>query len=136
VITLGGRSFTGPFLAPVWSPAKVAGVYALMVPGWRVMTFRALHFDHSAQLSIDTVRSHPRYAEWVSIAGTEWNLYVAVHEMALSTQSERHAVERALARDYKPEFNDLQPNPETPARGPSIRTLLLAQAMRDGKNDH
>ena len=131
MISLGGRSFTGPFLAPVWSPAKVAGIYAVMVPGWRVMTFRALHFDQTAELSIDTIRRHPRYAEWVSIVGTEWNLYVAVHEMSFSTEAQRQAVERALARDYKPEFNDIAPNPEMPG----IRTLLLAQAMRESKND-
>lgn len=107
MITLGGRSFTGPFLAPVWSPASVAGVYAVMVPGWRVMTFRALHFDHAGELSIDSIRQHPRYAEWVSIAGTEWNLYIAVHEMSFSTEAQRAAVERALARDYRPEFNEV-----------------------------
>jgi hypothetical protein len=58
-------------------------------------------------------------------------MYVAVHEMAFSTETERKSVERALARDYKPEFNDLAPNPQMPG----IRTLLLAQAMREGKND-
>lgn len=131
MITLGGRQFAGPFLAPVWSPAKVAGIYAVMVPGWKVMTFRALHFDQAAELSIDSVRGHARYAEWVSIAGTEWNMYVAVHEMAFSTATERQAVERALARDYKPEFNDLAPNPQVPGIG----TLLLAQALREGKHD-
>ena len=132
MITLGGRQFAGPFLAPVWSPAKVAGVYAIMVPGWRVLTFRALHFDQSAELSMDTIRQHPRYAEWVSIAGTEWNLYVAVHEMSFSTEAQRQSVERALARDYKPEFNDLAPNPQMPGIG----TLLLAQAMRESGHDH
>ena len=129
MITLGGRSFAGPFLAPVWSPAKVAGIYAVMVPGWRVMTFRALHFDQTAELSIETVRKHPRYGEWVSIVGTEWNLYIAVHEMSFSTEAQRQTVERALARDYKPEFNDLAPNPQMPGIG----TLLLAQAMRESK---
>jgi hypothetical protein len=129
VITLGGRSFTGPFLAPIWSSPRASGVYAVMVPGWRVLTFRALHFDQSAELAIETVRQHPRYAEWVSIAGTEWNLYIAVHEMSFSTEGQRHAVERALVRDYRPEFNDLAPNPQMPG----IRTLLLAQAMRESK---
>ena len=131
MITLGGRSFTGPFLAPIWSPSRASGVYAVMVPGWRVMTFRALHFDHTAELSIDTIRRHARYGEWVSIAGTEWNLYIAVHEMSFSTEAQRQALERALGRDYRPEFNDLAPNPQMPG----IRTLLLAQAMRNNKDD-
>lgn len=135
MITLAGRPFTGPFLAPVWSPSQMAGVYAVMVPGWKVMTFRALHFGHTEQLCMEKIRSHARYAEWLTIAGTEWNLYVAVHEMSFSTEAQRQGVERALARDYRPEFNDLQPHPERPAQAPSLRSLLLAQAMRESKHD-
>ena len=107
MITLAGRTFTGPYLAPVWSPAKVAGIYAVMVPGWKVMTFRALHFAQTADFSSDNFRNHERYAEWLSIAGTEWNLYVGVHEMASSTAAQRQAAERGLARDYKPEFHEV-----------------------------
>jgi hypothetical protein len=109
VITLAKTRFAGPFLAPLWSPPRAAGVYAVMVPGWRVMTFRALHFGQAQELSMDAIRSHSRHAEWHSIAGTEWNLYVAVHEMSRSTEAQREAVARALARDYRPEFNDLAP---------------------------
>jgi hypothetical protein len=109
VITLAKTKFAGPFLAPLWSPPRAAGVYAVMVPGWRVMTFRALHFGQAQELSLDRIRSNSRYAEWHAIAGTEWNLYVAVHEMSLSTEAKREAVARALARDYRPEFNDLAP---------------------------
>ena len=107
MITLAGRPFAGPFLAPIWSPARAAGICAVMVPGWRVMTFRALHFDQAAELSIEKLRSHARYAEWISIAGTEWNLYIAVHEMSFSTEAQRQAMQRALSRDYQPEFNDV-----------------------------
>jgi hypothetical protein len=131
VITLANTKFAGPFLAPLWSPARNPGVYAVMVPGWRVMTFRALHFGQAEELSMDRIRSHSRYAEWHSIAGTEWNLYVAVHEMSFSTTAQREAVERALARDYRPEFNDLAPDPQAPG----LKTLLLAQAMRNNKDD-
>ena len=103
---LGGRSFAGPFLAPIWSAPRSAGVYAVMVPGWRVMTFRALHFAASEDFSRQGFRQHQRHAEWLSIAGTEWNLYVAVHEMPSSTEAQRRAAERVLARSYKPEFTD------------------------------
>jgi len=131
VITLAGRQFAGPFLAPVWSPARTAGIYAVMVPGWRVMTFRALHFAQTEDFSSNSFRQHERYAEWLSIGGTEWNLYIAVHEMSFSTEAQRQAVEKALARDYRPEFNDLAPNPQMPG----IKTLLLAQAMRNNKDE-
>jgi len=105
MITLGRRAFAGPFLLPLWSAPKVDGVFAVLVPGWRLLTFRALHFEPVQGFSIESVRRHPRYAEWLSIAGTEWNLYVATHEMARSTPAQRAAMERELARDYKPEFN-------------------------------
>jgi hypothetical protein len=130
VITLGSRSFAGPYMVPLWSPPKSAGVYAVMAPGWRLLTFRALDFDHAADLAApELLKQHPKYREWVSIVGTEWNLYVATHEMSLSTAAARQAAIRELAREYRPEFKPLQAPDQ-----PSLRTLLLAQAMRTNKD--
>jgi hypothetical protein len=131
VITLGRRAFAGPFLLPLWSAPKVAGIFAVLVPGWRLLTFRALHFEPVDAFSIERVKSHPRYAEWLSIAGTEWNLYVATHDMSLSAPSERAAMERELVRDYRPEFNSPVPQPEQA----DLRTLLLARAMRANQEE-
>ena len=39
----------------------------------------------------ELLKSHPRYAEWVRIAGTDWNLYVGTHEMSFSTEAQREA---------------------------------------------
>ena len=70
MITLGRRSFSGPFLSPLWLPAKGAGVFAVLVPGWRLLTFRALHFACAEDFAAPgLLKSHPRYAEWVRIAG-------------------------------------------------------------------
>jgi len=126
VITLGGRSFAGPFLSPVWSAPQAAGLLAVLVPGWRLLTFRALHFAETADFSAEPVQSHPRYAEWLAIAGTHWNLYVATHEMPLATPAQRQAARRALVRDYKPEFREVDAKPV-----PGLRTPLLAQALRN-----
>jgi hypothetical protein len=126
VITLGGRCFAGPFLLPLWSAPRTAGVFAVLVPGWRLLTFRALHFGHVQDFSANDLKKHPRYAEWLAIAGTEWNLYTATHEMSFSTDSQRQAAERELVRDYKPEFNSPTPNPELPG----LRVPLLPWAMR------
>ena len=104
MITLGTLEFSGPFLAPLWSAPKAAGLYAVMVPGWRLMTFRALYFGQSAGFSGELLRSHERYAEWTSIAGTAWNLYIATHDMALSTPAQREQAVRELAPPYKPVF--------------------------------
>lgn len=126
MITLGGRSFTGPFLSPLWRAPQAPGLYAVLVPGWRLLTFRALHFGETADFSANPLKSHPRYAEWLAIAGTDWNLYVAIHEMSFSTQGQRESAERALLRDYKPEFREVDGK-----QLPSLRTLLLAQALRN-----
>ena len=130
MITLGSRSFAGPHMLPLWSAPKISGVYAVMAPGWRLLTWRALDFCPAADLSApDLIRQHAKYREWVSIVGTEWNLYVATHEMSFSTEAQRTAVIRELAREYRPEFKPLQS-----ANEPSLRTLLLAQAMRTNKD--
>ena len=128
MITLAGRSFAGPFMAPLWSAPASAGLYAVMAPGWRPLTFRALDFDQCGDLSQQgLVKQHPKYREWVGIVGTEWNLYIATLEMSLSTPSERNAVLRALAREYRPEFKPIQEI--------SVRTLLLAQSMRNNRDN-
>jgi len=130
VITLGSRSFAGPHMLPLWSAPRISGVYAVMAPGWRLLTWRALDFHPAEDLSApNLIKQHPKYREWVSIVGTEWNLYVATHEMSFSTEAQRAAVIRELAREYRPEFKPLQSASE-----PSLRTLLLAQAMRTNKD--
>ena len=129
MITLGGRSFLGPFLAPLWSPPRAAGLYAVLVPGWRLLTFRALHFGETEDFSQNAVKSHPHYAQWLSIAGTDWNLYIATHEMSFSTAGQRGAAEREITRAYKPEFKDVDAK-----NTPSLGTLLLAQALRNGQH--
>jgi hypothetical protein len=129
VITLGSLSFSGPFLAPLWSPPKAAGLYAVLVPGWKLMTFRALYFGQAELLDAELVKSHARLAEWRTIAGTEWNLYVATHEMSFSTPGQRESAARELARSYKPGFR-----PVDEKEMPSLRTLMLAQAMRQSND--
>jgi hypothetical protein len=126
VITLGSRSFAGPFLLPLWSPPRNPGVYAVMVPGWRLLTFRALHFGSTDSFSIETIRTSAAYRDWIAAAGTEWNLYVATHEMSFSTEAQRQAARDEVAREYRPEFSVPVPNPELPG----LRTMLLARALR------
>ena len=129
MITLGRLAFNGPFLAPLWSPPKCAGLYAVLVPGWRLLTFRALYFGQAEVFDAGLLKAHPRHPEWLTIAGTDWNLYIATHEMSFSTPSQRESAARELARSYKPEFR--------PVEGklvPSLRTLLIAQALRNSQD--
>ena len=90
MITLAARPFTGPFLLPLWSAPRTGGLYAVMVPGWRLLTFRAIHFGQTEDFSVrEFLTGHPRYREWLVIAGTDWNLYIATYEMSFSTQARR-----------------------------------------------
>jgi len=131
VITLGSRSFAGPYMLPLWSAPKSAGIYAIMAPGWRLLTWRALDFCQADDLSApDLLKQQSKYREWVSIVGTEWNLYVATHEMSFSTSGQREAMLRELARAYRPEFKPL-----VDSEAPSLKTLLLAQAMRTNRDN-
>lgn len=125
-MTLGNRSFAGPFLAPLWSPPRSAALYAVMAPGWRLLTFRALEFDHAEELSNGMLKQHAKYPEWLTIVGTEWNLYIATYEMPLSTASERAVVLREVSRSYRPEFKPISSAPDAP----DLKTLLLARALR------
>ena len=107
MITLGNCSFAGPVLAPLWSPPRGAGLYAVMAPGWRLMTFRALEFGHTADFSRSLIQQHPKHREWLTIVGTEWNLYIATCAMPASSAGERDAALRALVREYRPEFKPI-----------------------------
>jgi hypothetical protein len=99
MIALGGRSFSGPFLAPVWTPRRAPGLYAVMVPGWRLLTFHPVHIGHASDLAYaGLLRGHDSYAEWLSLSGTEWNLYIAACEMPGSSEPDRQAACRSLAR--------------------------------------
>jgi hypothetical protein len=130
VITLGTRSFAGPFLAPLWQPPQAGGLYAVMVPGWRLLTFRAVHFGQTPDFSSGFLKQHPRYAEWLRSAGTEWNLYLATHEMSFSTDAQRESAASAMGKEYRPEFI----HPAAPQDSPSLTTMLLAKAMRTNQD--
>jgi hypothetical protein len=128
VISLGRLAFNGPFLAPLWSPPKGAGLYAVLVPGWRLLTFRALYFGQAEVFDAGLLKAHPRHPQWLTIAGTDWNLYIATHEMSVSTPAQRDTAARELARSYKPEFRPVDGRPLA-----SLRTRLIAQALRNSQ---
>ncbi|TAK84046.1 MAG: hypothetical protein EPO20_15255 [Betaproteobacteria bacterium] len=97
MITLGKRQFTGPFIGALWTPPRSPGLYAVMVPGWRLLMFHAVHFGQAEDLSDpQLIKGDPKYGYWLTLAGTEWNLYVATCDMCPSTQSEREAACREL----------------------------------------
>ena len=70
MITLGSRQFTGPFISRLWSPPRAPGLYAVMVPGWRLLMFHAVHFGHAEDLSVTgLLKEHPKYGYWMTSRG-------------------------------------------------------------------
>src|SRR5207253_10634393 len=61
VITLGRLSFNGPFLAPLWSPPKRPRLYAVLVPGWSLLSFSALYFGQAERFDPELVKTHARH---------------------------------------------------------------------------
>ena len=125
MIALGGRTFAGPFMVPLWTPPRRAALFAVMVPGWRLLTFRALHFGDAERLSRDALRAERGYASWLAQAGTDWNLYVAVLELPFASPAQRRAELAQVSAQYRPEF--LAPaghRAPTGARAPRTRTNI------------
>jgi hypothetical protein len=113
VIQLGIRRFTGPFMSPAWLPPKQPGLYAVMIPGWRLLMFHPVHFGYADDLSSPTLlKRHPKYGYWLTLAGSDWNLYLAVHEMRGSTQVQRRAA-----------YDELIALPYAATRGPAHAQL-------------
>lgn len=99
MISFGTRSFAGPYMVPLWPSPHAPGLYAVLVPGWRLLMFHPVYFGHAEDLAAaDLLTGHPHYAAWLALAGTPWNLYIATHEMYLSTESERRAAHADLLR--------------------------------------
>jgi len=109
----------------LWSAPRSAGLYALMVPGLapshlpRGSTSGQAE-DFSAR---ELLGGHPRYREWLAIAGTDWNLYIATYAMSTSTPAQREGRRGQIAREYRPEFNYPAPTPETP----SLKAFMLGR---------
>jgi len=114
VIQLGIRRFSGPFMSPLWLPPRgVPGLYAVMIPGWKLLMFHPVHFGHTDDLSSSKVlRNHPKYGYWLTLAGSDWNLYVAVHEMRGSTLAQRRSA-----------YDELISLPFAATRGPAHAQL-------------
>ena len=117
MIQLGIRRFSGPTMVPLWLPPRgaepVPGLYSVMIPGWRLLMFHPVHFGHADDLSSATVlKRHPKYGYWLTLAGSDWNLYVAVHEMRGSTLAQRRAA-----------YDELLALPYAATRGPAHAQL-------------
>jgi len=103
-----------------------------MVPGWRLLTFRGAPLRAGGGFL--GARAPRRASALPRMAGDRRHrleLYIATYAMSTSTPAQREAVERQIAREYRPEFNYPAPTPETP----SLKAFMLAQALRTNKNE-
>lgn len=98
-ITYGNYLFKGPIPIVEWKPPYKAGIYTLLIPDprWDPIPYRPIYIGESGNLSRrDFIRAHRQYPDWIQLAGSEDNLYIAVYLMPNSTPGERGVIEYQL----------------------------------------
>jgi hypothetical protein len=114
-IKIGGVEFEeGPKPILSWEPPYRAGLYAVMRPHKTESdSFVVLYIGESGNLSErGFLRNHHKYPCWKTKAGSDENLYIAIHKMPDSTENDRRRVEALVIRkyeekhDHKPKCND------------------------------
>jgi len=109
-ITWGKIQFDGPYPISKWDPPCKAAIYAIMIrpdPENKPNEYRIIYFGESGNLSErGFYRSHDKYGCWISQAGSDANLHIAIHPMPNSTEKDRREVEKKLILQYKPKCNE------------------------------
>lgn len=107
-INYGGITFDGPYRVTEWEPPYRAALYAIIMPDetCKPKPFQVLYFGESGNLSDRGFwRSHHKYQCFIRHAGSESNLFIGIHKMPGSTESQRREVEQRLIKQYKPICN-------------------------------
>lgn len=103
-ITWGNYTFSTPVRLTTWIPQSVPGVYAISVR--RNDSFSPIYFGETEDLAARGINNtHHAYDCWLSETGSEQDIYVSVHPMANSTESDRRRVEDSLITQYNPVCN-------------------------------
>jgi hypothetical protein len=105
----------------IFPPPPGPGVYVIAVRDdqWSPRKYRPIYFGKSIDLASRPTSSHENYAEWCRVAGGAAHLYVALHFMPGTTDSERATLEKSLIGRYQPECN------KTSKLGEAFRRSLL-----------
>lgn len=108
-IQWGKFSFEGPYLLDEWNPPQRAGIYAIMHKPDRTnkpSIFQIDYFGESGDFSDRGFPwSHEKSDCFIEQAGSKNNVYIAIHFMPGSTESERQGVETELIGLYDPKCN-------------------------------
>jgi hypothetical protein len=108
-IVFDNISFTEPAHLDLFLlPFGRGGLYAIMVPDStaKPRPYRVIYFGQAGELQKRVRKSHEGYADWISEAGSAWQLYVSFHAMT-GNEEERVAIESRLIAKYKPVCNEV-----------------------------
>lgn len=111
-ISLANCLFSEPEQLPRWKPPFMAGIYAILVdePSGTGSGFRPIYFGETADMSESgLIQNHPLHDCWYKQTGSIYRLYIAIHEMADSSQVERQRVQTELIKQYRPICNEPTP---------------------------
>ncbi|MBX9962855.1 MAG: hypothetical protein K2Y35_07370 [Burkholderiales bacterium] len=102
--------FEEPVLAWLWTPPRIGGLYAILVPDSRCSPrpFRPIYFGETEDFAgRGFLEGHHKYHSWVRQAGSGFGLYVAIFRWPEATKAQRTGVESMLIRNYRPECNEV-----------------------------
>lgn len=100
-------SFMGPVPIAQWGPPMEDVVYILLAR--RKDTFTVVYADQCTK-STDPgfFTKNPQFKCWMSHAGSEKNLYLAIHPMFKSEPSRRNDIVRKIIARYTPPCNGVR----------------------------
>lgn len=100
-LDIGGYKFIDPEKFADWTPPNKAGVYAILANNTKI------YIGQSGNLSDrGFFRNHHRYNCWIrQTGGSEDKLYISVHLMPDSTESDRKKIESELINKLDPICN-------------------------------
>lgn len=109
-ITISGISFEGPTPLFQWDAPRKSGVYVIMMKGnaqAEPNTYSRVYIGQSGDLEDRGFpRSHHKYPCWKRTAGSDDNLFIAIHPMPGSSEKERTDLEQSLIKARKSPCND------------------------------
>ncbi len=109
-LILGGYIFSGPEPIENYKPLDydaVFGIFGLKDPEKNVANYAVHYIGVSAEMKENEgfPKSHPKYGEWVKLAGSEKNLYIGFCPTPGLTPHKQDVIKKHLVYKYNPLAN-------------------------------
>jgi hypothetical protein len=102
-ITISSIVFDGPYSLNNWEVPREAAVYCILYK--QANSWNVAFVGETSNLDEKLINSHQKRNCWIESAGSESNLYIAIHPMPSSTQKERLGIEVLIKIENEPPCN-------------------------------